>query len=103
MENYASKETKANGSICYYNNKGQRHRLDGPAIDWVNGDKAWYINGKLHRLGGPAIEYASGHKSWVINSFFCQKNKHNLLALFYILEPQRFPLFNNIPTIPHRF
>ena len=28
------------------NDKGQLHRLDGPAIERANGNKAWYINGK---------------------------------------------------------
>lgn len=45
----------------YYNSKGQRHRLDGPAIEFKDGSYAWYKNGKLHRRGGPAyfdgIEY----------------------------------------------
>ena len=26
--------------------QGHYHRLDGPAIERVNGDKRWYINGK---------------------------------------------------------
>ena len=43
------------------------HREDGPAIEYANGDKSWYINDKLHREDGPAIEYANGDKSWWIN------------------------------------
>ena len=39
---------------------GKLHRLDGPAIEWANGDEHWYQEGKLHRLDGPAIEYADG-------------------------------------------
>ena len=31
------------------------------------GDKAWYHNGKLHREDGPAIEWANGYKEWYIN------------------------------------
>jgi hypothetical protein len=30
------------GTICWYQN-GLRHRLDGPAIEWADGDKSWYI------------------------------------------------------------
>ena len=33
------------------------HRLDGPAIDLLNGDKQWWVNGRLHRLNGPAVDY----------------------------------------------
>ena len=46
---------------------GQRHRTDGPAIEYANGDKEWYLNGKLHRTDGPAVEWAAGDISWVIN------------------------------------
>jgi len=32
-----------------------------------NGDKAWYQNGERHRIDGPAIEYANGGKYWYLN------------------------------------
>ena len=53
------------GTICWYQN-GERHRLDGPAVTYPNGDKTWYQNGKCHRLDGPAVEYVNG-KSWFQN------------------------------------
>jgi hypothetical protein len=53
--------------IEYLNEKGQRHRLDGPAIEWKDGTKLWYINNKYHREDGPAIEWMSGTKKWYIN------------------------------------
>jgi hypothetical protein len=34
------------------------HREDGPAIEYVNGYKAYYKNGLLHRDDGPAVEFA---------------------------------------------
>jgi hypothetical protein len=51
------------GTKEWYTN-GQRHRTDGPAIEWANGDKEWWFNGQLHRTNGPAIEYANGTKWW---------------------------------------
>jgi hypothetical protein len=51
-------------NIRWYNDKGQLHRLDGPAVEYADGDKAWYVNDKLHRLEGPAVECADGYKSW---------------------------------------
>ena len=30
----------------WYNRNDSIHRLDGPAIEYANGDKYWYINGK---------------------------------------------------------
>ena len=43
---------------------GQRHREDGPAVEYANGDKYWYLNGQLHREDGPAVEKADGSKLW---------------------------------------
>lgn len=57
-------------TICWYNEKDQLHRLDGPAIEYADGTKKWLVEGKLHRLDGPAIEYADGTKSWYVNDKF---------------------------------
>ena len=43
------------------------HRVDGPALEYANGDKIWYVNGKRHRLDGPALEYANGDKKWYVD------------------------------------
>ena len=51
---------------AWYQN-GQRHRLGGPAIEWADGDKEWYQNGQCHRLDGPAVEWTDGFKAWFIN------------------------------------
>jgi len=58
------------GNVKYYNENKQLHRLDGPAIEWQNGDKEWRINGKLHREDGPAVEYANGDRAWYQNDKF---------------------------------
>ena len=55
-----------NGTKSWYLND-ERHREDGPAIEWANGDKEWYLNGKRHREDGPAIEYDDGSKAWYLN------------------------------------
>jgi len=46
---------------------GKFHREDGPALEYINGNKLWYINGKLHRENGPAREYVNGDKEWYVN------------------------------------
>ena len=51
----------------WYNEKGQHHREDGPAIKYPDGTKKWYINGNCHRLDGPAVEWINGDKEWWIN------------------------------------
>ena len=56
------------GSVLdYLDNSKILHREDGPAIEWADGAKRWYINDKLHREDGPAIEWADGTKRWYIN------------------------------------
>jgi hypothetical protein len=54
------------GGKTYYKNKDMTilHREDGPAIEWVDGYKAWYTNGQPHREDGPAIEHGNGAKNW---------------------------------------
>jgi len=49
------------------NKKGQLHRLDGPAVEMMDGFKAWFVNGKLHRQGGPAVVMVDGTKAWYVN------------------------------------
>ena len=57
------------GDKYYYSDKEMTifHRDDGPAIEYADGSKAWYLNGKLHRDDGPAIEWATGSKYWWLN------------------------------------
>lgn len=41
--------------ICYKNEQGQLHRLNGPATISYDGNSLdWYFNGMLHRYYGPA-------------------------------------------------
>ena len=53
----------------YYSDKEMliRHRIDGPAIEWSNGAKDWWVDGKLHRIDGPAVKYSDGSKSWWVD------------------------------------
>jgi len=57
-----------NGDKWWYK-EGKLHRLDGPAIEFSDGEKWWYKDGKLHRLDGPAIEWLNGLRCW------CYENK----------------------------
>ena len=60
------------GNKYYFKDKRMviRHRVDGPAIEYVDGTKVWYVNGKSHRIDGPAFEYSDGSKHWYINGVF---------------------------------
>ena len=55
------------GTIRWYDREGNTHRVGGPAIELLNGDKYWYRNDELHREDGPAIEFSSGQKYWYLN------------------------------------
>jgi hypothetical protein len=56
----------ANGNKQWFIH-GKRHRKDGPTIEWASGSKEWWFHGKLHRENGPAIEGANGDKYWYLN------------------------------------
>ena len=43
------------------------HRLDGPAVIWVDRTRQWWVNGKPHRLDGPAVEWSGGDREWAID------------------------------------
>lgn len=48
------------------------HRLNGPAIEFVDGSKEWYQNGKKHRLDGPAEEYSDGENLWYYQDYWIE-------------------------------
>jgi hypothetical protein len=57
--------------------------LDGPAIDWADGSKEWYVDGKLHRLDGPAREGADGTKSWWVDGVEVTEQDYLEAVLLY--------------------
>ena len=65
MEKYIV-EVYENRTI-WFNEKSQKHRLDGPAVEYKNGTKYWYKNGIVHRTDGPAVEYSNGGYVWSQN------------------------------------
>jgi hypothetical protein len=59
----------SSGDIVY-RDRDQLHRTDGPAVEWTDGSKFWYVYNQLHRIDGPAIEYADGNISWCLNGVY---------------------------------
>ena len=43
---------------------------------YANGDKCWYLKGKIHREDGPAIEWADGSKAWFLNDRHLTEAEH---------------------------
>jgi len=64
------------GNRRWYQN-GQRHRTDGPAMEWADGTKEWYQHGKLHRTDGPALEFATGYSEWHLNGKQLSQSEYN--------------------------
>ena len=79
------------GTIRYYNDEEQLHREDGPAFEYSNGYKAWYLNGKLHRENGPSINY-SNFKAWYING---QLHREDGPAIEYVNGDKEYWINNN--------
>jgi hypothetical protein len=52
----------------YWYQHGRLHRRDGPALDFVGGTQLWYINDKKHRVGGPAVNHPNGYCEWWYNN-----------------------------------
>ena len=50
------------------------HRRDGPAVEWANGDKEWWVEGKRHREHGPAVEQVRGTKLYFIEGKMVGRN-----------------------------
>jgi hypothetical protein len=57
-------EIGRNGTKLWRDKYGQFHRLDGPAIEYANGDQSWFENGLLHRIDGPAMIFNRGGGKW---------------------------------------
>jgi hypothetical protein len=54
------------GPKYWTNEKGEFHRLDGPALIY-DGNTEWWVNGKTHRENGPAMIWENGTTQWRIN------------------------------------
>ena len=67
MSEELRREVNLFGTVRYCNKNGDIHRLDGPAVEFINGCKDWWQNGKRHRLEGPAYEEPSGYKEWWVD------------------------------------
>lgn len=48
---------------------------NGPVYN-SNGNVFWYLNGKLHREEGPAIEYVKGNRKWYLYGVEYTENEH---------------------------
>jgi hypothetical protein len=73
------------GNKRWYNEKGEFHREDGPAVEDISGWKEWRINDKRHRLDGPAIELTNGEKKWFIDGEQYSEKQFPIAVIMYSL------------------
>lgn len=89
-KNYTGIAIRSNGSKCWYK-EGKTHREDGPAVEYYNGTKEWWIDGKEydHILLLTLVE----------NVIFLekQKGKYNLYWLKFLTENQGIKEFPIVP------
>lgn len=53
--------------MTYFNNEGQRHRVNGPAITWSDGDYVWYYTNQRHRYYGSARCWCGDVQYWIFD------------------------------------
>ena len=70
---------RTEAAVEYVNGDGKYHREDGPAIEYTNGTKAWYLHGERHRIGGPAIEWHNGDQSWYQNDEYHREDGPSII------------------------
>jgi len=46
----------------------------------VFGTRDWFLNGQRHREDGPAIEYADGSRAWYLNDQNMTEEEHRKLT-----------------------
>jgi hypothetical protein len=76
------------GTKFWRNSKGKYHRTDGPAVEYADGSKVWYVYGKLHRTDGPAIEFSNGDKEWWVQGEYLGLNDQGFWALWERLSDE---------------
>ncbi len=76
--------TYSNGTRFWYKDD-KLHRLDGPAIEWVDGSKSWWKNGVRHRVDGPAVIYPDGYKEWWYEDKLLKINQESIRELLEVV------------------
>lgn len=70
---------------------GKPHREDDkPAVVWKRRNlKAWYLNGLHHRLNGPAVEWPDGSKMWYIHGIkYSEKDFNGYVSMLNLIDKE---------------
>ena len=80
-DNYVYAKTTPLGNKVYYDKDGELHRLDGPAIEYANGNKRWYWHGKWHCETGPALDDADYQAYYYHNKRYYPKDNEEWIRM----------------------
>ena len=67
----------ANGQRHWRDSDGRLHRVGGPAAEYADGAKSWWLHGERHRIGGPAIEESDGYRAWYLDGRLLREDGPN--------------------------
>lgn len=91
------------GNQAWYNDEGQRHRVDGPAWIGFTGLLVYYQHGVKHRLDGPAKIWPNGSVEYWVNG------KHPISIMDFLIireeiDHEMFPsaILHGEPCLPYR-
>jgi hypothetical protein len=58
---------RENGARQWHTPEGKLHRVNGPAVEWADGGREWWVDNKRHRADGPAVEEEGGREWWWVD------------------------------------
>lgn len=97
MNKDLKKVVKDNGTVEYYNDNDKLHNLNGPAIEYSNGDKSWYKNGERHRENGPAIEWSNINEYYLNNILYSKDEYYQKVKKTYLNNKQNSKIKSTKP------
>ena len=71
---YGYKEVCSDGYTYHCNHQDEFHNPNGPAIEYADGSKEYFVNGLRHRTDGPAVECSDGYKAYYLNGVLHNPN-----------------------------
>jgi hypothetical protein len=91
------------GTKVWRNRKGILHRTNGPAAEYADGSKEWWVKGRIHRIDGPAVEWSNNHKEWWVEGKCLGHNKEGFWALWGCLSDEDRANPTLLSYLPEKF
>ena len=96
LDDITGKVISNSNMSSFYFEKIILHRIDGPAVTYPSGYKAYWIHGSRHNIYGPAIQYSDGRKLYYLFGIRYSKREYTKIIkklnktylAVYLLDPQ---------------